>query len=57
MENIEFLQENRNEMNDFSAFNYGINDDSKIEQKTRDGHNEHQSNELQTKSMQLYSTR
>ena len=37
MENLQYTKEMRDEINDLSAFNYGINDDSKIEKKTRDG--------------------
>jgi len=37
MENLEFTKEIRNQMNDLSAYNYGINDQSKIEDKTCDG--------------------
>ncbi|CAF1312568.1 unnamed protein product [Adineta steineri] len=37
MENLQYTKEIRHEINDLSAFNYGINDENKIEEKTRDG--------------------
>lgn len=37
MENLQFTKEMRDQINDLSAFNYGVHDKNKIEEKTRDG--------------------